>query len=362
MTMTTVLRFLPAWLWLVCLLTADGALGASAVDCKASLPSEIRWIVPNTTGSNYDLYSRVLEPYLEDALETRIVINNVPGAGGRLGAVTIADASSDGSVLGIVNGVSLLANQLVGSSKNLPTIGSFQVLYRINRVGHVWVVANGSGLETITKILEAGRSVPIVVATRDVSSSSFYSLAIGAGLLGLPIEVVAGYASNREARLALLRGEVDLASTNFESGVEGMLESEELKAVLQISSHPLAQHPSLADVPMIAGDNGILASTRYSASDDPETRALGASVLTRFLGAGQLIVGPRNLDTGVRACIEQALHSIVPSSSLRDALQKIGLSVDSAPAPVVESELEQVLEASAVLSSAILEQLERLRR
>ena len=361
MTMTTVLRYLPAWLWLVCLLTADGSLGASAVGCKASLPSEIRWIVPNTTGSNYDRYSRVLEPYLEDALETRIVINNVPGAGGRLGAVTIADASSDGSVLGIVNGVSLLANQLVGSSKNLPTIGSFQVLYRINRVGHVWVVANGSGLETIAKILEAGRSVPIVVATRDVSSSSFYSLAIGAELLGLPIEVVAGYASNREARLALLRGEVDLASMNFETGV-GMLESEELKAVLQISSYPLAQHPTLADVPMIAGDNGILASTRYSASDDPETRALGASVLTRFLGAGQLIVGPKYLDTGVRACIEQALHSIVPSSSLRDALQKIGRSVDSAPAPVVESELEQVLEASAVLSSAILEQLERLRR
>lgn len=361
MKMRTVLRFLPAWIWLVCLLFADGALGAPALDCKALLPGEIRWIVPNTTGSNYDLYSRVLEPYLESALETRILIMNVPGAGGRLGAVTIADASSDGSVLGIVNGVPLLANQLVGSSENLPTIGSFQVLYRINRVEHVWVVANGSGLEKISKILEAGRSVPIVVATRDVSSSSFYSLVIGAKLLGLPIEVVAGYASNREARLALLRGEVDLASMNFETGV-GMLESGELKAVLQLSSLPLARHPSLADVPMIAGDNGILASTTYSAGGESKIRALGASALTRFLGAGQLIVGPKDLDIDVRACIELALHSTVPSTSLRDALQKIGVSVDSAPAPIVRRELEQVLEESDILSSAISEQLERLRR
>ncbi|MCZ6656644.1 MAG: tripartite tricarboxylate transporter substrate-binding protein [Gammaproteobacteria bacterium] len=335
---------------------SNSVFGASASNCEATFPERVKWIVPNTPGSLYDIYSRMLEPYLEAALGTRIVIDNISGAGGRIGAASIANAKSSNDVFGIVNGVSLLANELVGEAESLPTLGSFRVLYRMSRVKHVWVTATHGALKTMPNIREMSKDRPIVVATRDVSSSSFHSLTLGAHLLGLPIEVVAGYASNRESRLALLRGEADIASANFES-VVNMLESGELTAVLQISSSPIAQHPSLTDVPVIAGANGLVAMS--STNDYSQSAAL---LLTRFLGAGQLVVGPRNLNESVASCVEQAVHNIVSNSSFREDLRNIGLSIDPAPGSAIRRELEQVLEESDVLSYAISEQLEQLRR
>jgi len=337
---------------------SNSVFGASASNCEATFPERVKWIVPNTPGSLYDIYSRMLEPYLEAALGTRIVIDNISGAGGRIGAASIANAKSSNDVFGIVNGVSLLANELVGKAESLPTLGSFQVLYRMSRVKHIWVTASDSALQTMPNIWEMSKDRPIVVATRDVSSSSFHSLTLGAHLLGLPIEVVAGYASNREARLALLRGEADIASANFES-VVNMLESGELTAVLQISSSPIAQHPSLTDVPVIAGANGLVAMNTGSTNDYSQSAAL---LLTRFLGAGQLVVGPRNMNESVASCVEQAVHNIVSNSSFREDLRNIGLSIDPAPGSAIRRELEQVLEESDVLSYAISEQLEQLRR
>ena len=57
-----------------------------AAEKKAAFPSKpIRFIVPYAAGSGNDIQSRGLQPYLEKHLGGRIVIDNRPGADGRLG-------------------------------------------------------------------------------------------------------------------------------------------------------------------------------------------------------------------------------------------------------------------------------------
>jgi len=67
-------------------LTAGRGVAAPAAEKKVAFPTKpIRFIVPYAAGSGNDIQSRGLQPYLEKHLGGRIVIDNRPGADGRLG-------------------------------------------------------------------------------------------------------------------------------------------------------------------------------------------------------------------------------------------------------------------------------------
>lgn len=70
---------------------------AQAAEKKAAFPSKpIRFMVPYTAGSGNDIQSRGLQPYLEKHLGGRIVIDNRPGADGRLGLNDAWRSAPDG--------------------------------------------------------------------------------------------------------------------------------------------------------------------------------------------------------------------------------------------------------------------------
>jgi tripartite-type tricarboxylate transporter receptor subunit TctC len=70
---------------------------APAAEKKAAFPSKpIRFMVPYTAGSGNDIQSRGLQPYLEKHLGGRVVIDNRPGADGRLGLNDAWRSAPDG--------------------------------------------------------------------------------------------------------------------------------------------------------------------------------------------------------------------------------------------------------------------------
>lgn len=105
----------------VCLAAAGWAAvgsmaGAAAAqpDTGASYPSRpVRWVVPFTPGASNDIIARLIGQKLGEAWGQQIVIDNRPGAGGSLGADTVAKAVPDGYTL-------LLANP--GPSVNTPLL------------------------------------------------------------------------------------------------------------------------------------------------------------------------------------------------------------------------------------------------
>ena len=87
-------------------------------DCSTLPERPIHIIVPNTTGSAYDLYVRGMEAQLEFELQREVVVVNVAGGGGIVGARKIAAASADGTTLGILNGAGLLTAHLIYGPSN----------------------------------------------------------------------------------------------------------------------------------------------------------------------------------------------------------------------------------------------------
>lgn len=70
----------------------------------ASYPNKpVRWVVPYPPGASNDLIARLVSQKLTDAWGQQFVVDNRPGAGGSVGAGTVAKASPDGYTLLLSN-------------------------------------------------------------------------------------------------------------------------------------------------------------------------------------------------------------------------------------------------------------------
>jgi tripartite-type tricarboxylate transporter receptor subunit TctC len=63
----------------------------------------VRFVLPNATGSGVDAVTRAAQPALAKALNANVVVENQPGAGGIVGLQTLAKAASDGTTLAVVS-------------------------------------------------------------------------------------------------------------------------------------------------------------------------------------------------------------------------------------------------------------------
>lgn len=81
---------------------------AVAVHAQGTFPARpIRLIVPFPPGGVTDIHARTFAEKLSARLNQQVIVDNRPGAGGRIGTEQIARAAPDGYTLGIVNGATL---------------------------------------------------------------------------------------------------------------------------------------------------------------------------------------------------------------------------------------------------------------
>jgi tripartite-type tricarboxylate transporter receptor subunit TctC len=320
---------LPALVASACGVGSDaGRLGgdASPGACPAVAGQTIRFIVPNSAGGGYDIYARLLEPYLERALDSEIVVENRPGAGGRVAGRTVRDAAPNGRTLGILNATSLLVSELADDYSGLDPFENFTPIGRIARSEGVLATAAGSGLETIGSVAARGYQSPLLVGIVDVGSTSFVSVGVTSEILGVEVRYLAGYPGTREASLGLLRGEYDVGGFTLES-VMDRITSGDLTPVLQISSEPLSDHPLLRDVPVLGGPAGFAAEAMRARGEDPARAFALAEALIGMYEAGRIVVGPPGLSADLAACLSEQLAAVADSDDFLAAAALAGRSI-----------------------------------
>src|ERR1700759_1911878 len=74
----------------------------------------VRMIVGSGVGGGYDVFSRLIAPYLSRVLGTTVVVENVPGAGGLLALNKLYVAPPDGLQISLSQGTMAAAAQLTG--------------------------------------------------------------------------------------------------------------------------------------------------------------------------------------------------------------------------------------------------------
>src|SRR5262245_59861950 len=72
----------------------------------------VRMIVGTGTGGGYDIFSRLIAPYLAKTLGTTVIVENQPGAGGLIALNRLFVAPPDGLQISLTNGTGAAFAQL----------------------------------------------------------------------------------------------------------------------------------------------------------------------------------------------------------------------------------------------------------
>lgn len=238
---------------------AVGVLGAAltgaavAADAPVNYPNRpVRWVVPFTPGASNDIIARLVGGKLGEAFGQQFVIDNRPGAGGAVGAHTVAEAAPDGYTL-------LLANP--GPSVNTPLMMR-KPLYKVEDFTNIVfigyapliIIANpGFPPKNPRELLAYAKSNPgkINWGSSGNGSSLHIGLALFQSATGASV-VHVPYKGAAPAITDTTSGQINLMYTTTVSG-EAMIKANRVKVIGIASSK---RSPLLSDVPTLA-ESGI---------------------------------------------------------------------------------------------------------
>lgn len=333
----------------------------SFASCNQLRGSTIRWIVPTQAVGSYNTYSRLLKPFLEQTLGSIIVIENVAGAGTRIGSRKLMRAAPDGRTLGILNGSGLLAAFLTSDQDSPHPANDFTVLGRISRSRQIWATGNKSAITSIFDILTVSPQKLFLGAITDVGSTNFVNLTITSSFLGINVEPIAGFKSSRDCMMAAIRGEVDLAIFSFESGRD-LIYSGALRPLLQISTLPVSDDPVLGGVPILGGEDGVAALRDVELGRKKETGTAWASALEGLTGAGRIIAAPPDMGNELKNCLQAEILRALSSPGLQEAAEKLGEPLDIADATKTVADLAVAAAYMAPFRSIVQDAVQKVLR
>ncbi len=332
----------------------------AVLPCQRLRQQRLRWIVPYSPGGGFDTYSRMIAPSLAATIGAAISVENIPGAGGALGARRIHRARPDGRTLGIINAPGLLTAALTGETQAPNPLEDFTILGRVVRSRTVWVARRGSDLNHMDDAFRLADNRPLLCATTEAGSTNFVGVAVTSAMLAVPVDHLAGFDGTRQTTLALIRGEVDFVALTFESALD-RIENGDLKVILQISDSPISDHPSLRNVPLLGGPAGMAARRAIKHGEAPEQTIRQARALESLIGAGRLVVGPPGLPEDIFECLEAGLYNTLTSTPFRNQAAKARRTLDVARAEEARRVLAEAASSAGAFSGILRQTIDRMR-
>jgi len=321
----------------------------------------IRWIVPYSPGGGFDVYSRLIAPFFEKRIGAQISVENVAGGGGIIGAYEIAKADLNGLTLGILNGPGLLIASLTGETKAPNPARDFTILGRVVRSRLVWVTGKNSPFKTMEDVLKESKKRPIIFGITEIGSTNSVNIAVASHILNIRPEYVAGYPGSRESSLAVLRGDVDIMSLTFESGLD-RIESGDLRPLLQTSVERISPHPSLEGVALLGGKQGLAARQAAQIGHDVDEAIADAAALIGLVDAGRLIVAPLGFEENLLRCLEKRLYDVLTDPAFVKAATAAKRSLDVARGAQAHADVIAAVGKAKKLAPIVRDAIEEVRK
>ena len=210
----------------------------------------VRIIVGYAPGGGYDFYARLLARYMGKYVpgNPAFIVENMPGAGSLASANYVYKlVKPDGLTLGHFSG-SLFPLQAMGQKEINFDGGRFEHVGGVAKVEIACGFSKSSDIDSVEKWM-AHKTAPRMPATAPGTGGHDTSRLLHA-TLGLPMQLVLGYKSTGEMRLAMERGEVHGICNGWEtfrSLWKKSIESGDMIMILQALPKP---HADLPKVPL----------------------------------------------------------------------------------------------------------------
>jgi tripartite-type tricarboxylate transporter receptor subunit TctC len=160
-------------------------------------------------GGPTDVEGRVFAKYLAKHIGGQVIVQNMDGAGGVVGATYLGEvAPKDGTVAGYLSGTSWI--YVSEPERFRVDFKSYEfVAYQPGTTVHFVRTDVAPGIKEPADIVKARG---LIAGGLSIDTSKDLRLRLGLDMLGVPYQYVTGYRSSPPARLALQRGEINMFS------------------------------------------------------------------------------------------------------------------------------------------------------
>jgi tripartite-type tricarboxylate transporter receptor subunit TctC len=209
----------------------------------------IRMIVPLAAASAVDSAARIVTQKMSANMGQQIVIENIPGASGLIGAERVAKATPDGYTIGGFN------DSIMTMLPNMPAKPSWDILRDFEPVSLVatveWglVAHNDAPYRSAADLIAAAKANPgeIFFGSGGNGSPQHIAMALFASSAGITLKHVP-YKGASQAALGVAGGEVPVAFQGLAT-VAGLVRGGKLRLIGVTTPAPLPQFP---DAPTVA--------------------------------------------------------------------------------------------------------------
>ena len=170
----------------------------------------LRFVVNYPAGGATDVVARLIARFLPKHIagNPAIVVQNMPGAGGNVGANYLYEvANPDGLTIGVFSGGYL--PQILGASGVRFDLNHMPSIAGVGETSVVYIRAD-TGVKGAAEILKPSK--PLIIGGLSRESNKDLALRMALELLGVPYRYVTGYPGESDLRLAIQRGEINYTS------------------------------------------------------------------------------------------------------------------------------------------------------
>jgi tripartite-type tricarboxylate transporter receptor subunit TctC len=232
------------------LLAATAVLAFTAsVQAQGNYPNKpIRMIIPLAAGSAVDNAARVLTQKMSVGLGQNIVIDNITGSSGLIGADRVAKAAPDGYTLGGFNDSILTMLPHIYPRMPWNALTDFDPLSLAATVERGLVVKTDSPYKTVADFIAAAKATPgkLNYSSGGNGSPQHLAMALFASRAGIDALHVP-YKGATPAAVAVAAGEVD-ASFQGLGTVTSLIQGNKVRLLAVSTDKRLAQYPNVPTV------------------------------------------------------------------------------------------------------------------
>ncbi|MDB5544416.1 MAG: Tripartite-type tricarboxylate transporter, receptor component TctC [Hyphomicrobiales bacterium] len=259
----------------LCLAVAAGPAHAQA-DKQAEFfkGKTIRLVNGGAAGSGYDLYSRMLAPWLGKYLGANVIVESRPGAGMMTAMNHVWGAAPDGLTLMLAPGEGAVFAKLTDDPALRFDLTKYPILARVNTAPRVLIVNPNGPYKTMKDFAHPAK--PIFIGANGKTDGASDTSAVLCHALKIPCKIMIGYPSSKDFSLAAIRGEVDGTILVDDSAMR-YSEGNQLRPLAVISRE---RAPLMPDVPTVFDELKLDAEAAWWIDFREDLRKIGRLLVT----------------------------------------------------------------------------------
>ena len=168
----------------------------------------VRIIVGFSAGGGFDLYARMIAPYIGKALGANVIVENQPGAGGITATNRLMTAPPDGLQIMLVNGLAAAFGQFTEQQGVRYDLGKLEHLGTVSGNPWVWLVTDKSPWKSVADVIKDQRKY-MWSAGGPIDGLSD-GAAFTCEAVKIDCNIVLGYPGSNDAANAVAKGEMDM--------------------------------------------------------------------------------------------------------------------------------------------------------